>query len=131
MSLTAKIEEETMRSESLKATLAMLKKGEAVVEEEETPAQTKAKMAMKIIDLQEKQFKLEQSMAKKEMDKKHLDMMLKEEDNELKKVNELIEEERSKGKAVWETVGIKTIPYRDPFHTGLMKRMPTGGFFTS
>ena len=35
-----------MRSESLKATLAMLKKGEAVVEEEETPAQTKPKMAM-------------------------------------------------------------------------------------
>ena len=45
---------------------------------------------------------------------------------QMKKVQEEIDVERSSGKAVWETVGIGTVPYRDPFHTGLSKRTPTG-----
>ena len=48
------------------------------------------------------------------------------ENQEMKQVQEEIDKERSSGKAVWETVGIQTVSYRDPFHTGLSKRTPTG-----
>ena len=38
---------------------------------------------------------------------------------------------RNIGKAVWESTGFGVIPYADPFPTGIDKRTPTGGFFSS
>ena len=87
--------------------------------------------ALKIIDMQEKEFELQQKVAKREMEIAHLQGEIKENTGALKQVQEEIEKERSSGKAVWEIVGISTVTYRDPFHTGLSKRTPTGGFFTS
>ena len=72
-----------------------------------------------------------QSIAMKELEIKHLQGEIKEATTQLKQVQGEIDEERNAGKAVWETVGISTVLYRDPYHTGVSKRTPTGGYFTS
>ena len=120
-----------MRNEALKETLMRLQAPPVAEEFQTSAAQTKAASQLKIIDLQEKAMALNQKIAKAEMDKKHIDAINKEDNIALKKLQDDMEKERSAGKAVWETVGIQTVSYRDPFHTGLSKRTPTGGFFTS
>jgi len=120
------LEEELARNASLKATLARMKAPadeEVVVESE---AQKKAKIALKIIDLQEGETDLIQKVKAAELKMKHLEAEVKEHKGALKTVQGEIEKERSSGKAVWETCGISTVTYRDPFHTGLSKRTPTG-----
>jgi hypothetical protein len=69
---------------------------------------------------------LSQKIKRAELAKKQLDDEIKETTESLNKTNGDIDKERSSGKAVWEMVGIKTVAYRDPFHTGLSKRTPTG-----
>ena len=81
--------------------------------------------------MQEKELGLKQETEKEELMVKQLQATIKEKQNALKKVQTEIDKERSSGKSVWETVGISTVSYRDPFHTGLSKRTPTGGYFTS
>ena len=125
------MEEELARNAALKATLsklAMPKDEEAVVESE---AQKKAKVAMRVIDLQETEIGLKQAVDHEELQVKQLQQTIKEKQTKLKTVQGDIDKERNAGKAVWETVGISTVSYRDPFHTGLSKRTPTGGYFTS
>lgn len=125
------MEEELARNAALKATLsklAMPKDEEAVVESE---AQKKAKVAMRVIDLQETEIGLKQAVEHEELQVKQLQQTIKEKQTKLKTVQGDIDKERNAGKAVWETVGISTVSYRDPFHTGLSKRTPTGGYFTS
>ena len=131
MASAAQLEEELSRNAALKATLAKLKQPADAEEVTETETQKKARVAFKIIDLQEKELHLKQASEKEELMVKQLNATIKEKQNALKKVQTEIDQERSSGKAVWETVGISTVSYRDPFHTGLSKRTPTGGYFTS
>jgi uncharacterized protein YdiU (UPF0061 family) len=127
----AQLDEELSRNSALKATLAKLKQPAGAEEVTETETQKKARVAFKIIDLQEKELGLKQETEKEELMVKQLQATIKEKQNALKKVQTEIDKERSSGKSVWETVGISTVSYRDPFHTGLSKRTPTGGYFTS
>ena len=131
MASAAQLEEELSRNAALKATLAKLKQLADAEEVTETETQKKARVAFKIIDLQEKELGLKQESEKEELMVKQLQATIKEKQNALKKVQTEIDKERSSGKSVWETVGISTVSYRDPFHTGLSKRTPTGGYFTS
>ena len=62
---------------------------------------------------------------------KQLQQELMEDREDMRQVQHKIEDARNIGKSSWEITGINTIPYRDPFHTGLSKRTPTGGYFTS
>ena len=124
--MQAQLAEEQARNESLRATLSKLK---APVEAEvvtQSESQIKAASKLKIIDMQETEHALLQQIEKRDMLIKHLQAEIKESTDELKTVQTEIEKERSSGKAVWETVGISTVSYRDPFHTGLSKRTPTG-----
>lgn len=129
--MSAQLEEELARNAALKATLAKLKQPADAEEAVESEVQKKAKTAFKIIDLQEKELILKQETEREELQVKQLQATIKEKQAALKKVQTEIDQERSAGKAVWETVGISTVSYRDPFHTGLSKRTPTGGYFTS
>ena len=74
---------------------------------------------------------LREKIEQQELAVKQINQTLKEDNQALKKLQGEIDKERSSGKSVWETVGISTIQYKDPFHTGLSKRTPTGGYFTS
>lgn len=120
------MDEEMARNAALRATLSKLKAPaeEAVVEM--SAAQIKAVSALKVIDMQETEMGMLQKIKEKEMRIKHLQEEIKAEDGALKQCQGEIEKERSSGKAVWEMVGISTVSYRDPFHTGLSKRTPTG-----
>ena len=114
------------RNAALKATLQNLKTPGAVTEVGQTETQKKAATALKIIDMSETELNLKQAIDKEELMVKQLHATIKEKNDALKKVQTDIDKERSSGKAVWETVGISTVSYRDPFHTGLSKRTPTG-----
>lgn len=116
-------EEELAKNDALKATLMKLKSAEPAPVAASTK---KAEGMLKIVDLQEAAFKTTQTIDHMEMEKKHLEMKIKEEQAKLKATELEIDKVRSSGKAVWETVGIQTVPYNDPFHTGLSKRTPTG-----
>ena len=120
------LKEETERNAALKATLASLLAPTAEEVVVESESQKKAASAMKVIDMQEKELEISQKVARAETMIKHLQAEIKEDTNALKTVQSEIDKEKSKGKAVWETVGISTVTYRDPFHTGLSKRTPTG-----
>ena len=76
--------------------------------------------------MQEKELSLKQKVEQQELTIKQVQQTVKENQQALKAVQAEIDKERSSGKSVWETVGISTVPYRDPFHTGLSKRTPTG-----
>jgi len=125
------LEEEKARNDALKSALATLKAPKGAASEGPSAAQVKAATAFTIIDLQEKQHKIQQQVETAELRKKHIELEMKEAQEKLKACGEDIDKIRSSGKAAWEQVGIKTVPYRDPFHTGLSKRTPTGGYFTS
>lgn len=49
----------------------------------------------------------------------------------MQRVHDLSAEEDYISKPAWETTGVSVLPYRDPDHTGLSKRTPSGGFFSS
>ena len=120
------LKEEAERNAALKATLSSLLAPTAEEVVVESESQKKAASAMKVIDMQEKELGISQKVARAETMIKHLQAEIKEDTNALKTVQSEIDKEKSKGKAVWETVGISTVTYRDPFHTGLSKRTPTG-----
>ena len=120
------IAEEKAKNESLKATLAALKapKGEAPTGP--TEAQKKAALKLKIIEKEKQVFQLQQKIDKNNMEISHLQGETKSLSSKLQDVQSEIEHMRNAGKAVWETVGFQTIEYKDPYHTGLSKRTPTG-----
>ena len=47
------------------------------------------------------------------------------------RVRDLDAEDKFNSKPSWETTGYNVLPYRDPQMTGLSKRTPSGGFFSS
>lgn len=48
--------------------------------------------------------------------------------SEMRAIQGDIDTMRNDGVPAWEQVGISTVPYRDPFHTGASKRTPTGAW---
>ena len=58
-------------------------------------------------------------------------MQLHEDHEEMRRLQKKMDAARNIGKAVWESTGFGVIPYADPFPTGIDKRTPTGGFFSS
>ena len=124
------MDEEMSRNAALKVTLQKLKAPAAVAETGQTETQKKAATALKIIDMSEEELNLKQAIDTEELQVQQLQATIKEKNQALKKVQTDIDKERSSGKSVWETVGISTVSYRDPFHTGLSKRTPTGALAT-
>ncbi|KAL1524163.1 hypothetical protein AB1Y20_019072 [Prymnesium parvum] len=120
---------EKERNEMLKATLATLTSPKTA--SQSSGAAQKAQKKMEMLAMQQKEGELKQKIEKKELAVQHLLEEMKEDKEDLKKVNEEMDAIRNAGKAVWETVGFSTHAYHDPFHTGLSKRTPTGGYFTS
>lgn len=49
----------------------------------------------------------------------------------IQRIRDLDAEEKYNAKRPWDTTGYSVLPYRDPHPTGLSKRTPTGGFFSS
>ena len=124
--MEAMLAAEMERNAALKATLAKLNAPAPTEVVEQTETQKKAASALRVIDMTESELKLKQAIEQGELQMKQLEQVLKEKKQDLKAVQTEIDKERSSGKAVWETVGISTVTYRDPFHTGLSKRTPTG-----
>ena len=119
-------EEELARNDSLRATLTALKQPAVSGGAVKSESQKKAEQKLKIIEMQKKSFDLQQLIEQKEMQAKHLLSEAKELSMKKKDIDTEADQLRNAGKPVWETVGFQTVPYKDPFHTGLMKRTPTG-----
>ena len=118
---------EQQRNEALKATLAGLKSSAGASKAPvQSDAQKKAAMKMKIIDKEKDVFQLKQKIEKNNLQAAHLAQETKNLQSKLRDVQTEIDQMRSEGVPVWESVGINTVPYKDPFHTGLSKRTPTG-----
>uniref|UniRef100_A0A7S4B8H3 Uncharacterized protein n=1 Tax=Chrysotila carterae TaxID=13221 RepID=A0A7S4B8H3_CHRCT len=83
------------------------------------------------IDLQKDELELKQSIERKLLQIKNLQQEVSEEREALRKVQKQMEDARNTNRVSWDQTGISTVEYRDPFHTGLSKRTPTGGYFTS
>lgn len=91
-----------------------------------TEVQLKAQSKLRVIELSKKELELKQSIEQMELTVRQTQAMIKEKQQDLKAIQADMDKERSSGMAVWETVGITTQSYRDPFHTGLSKRTPNG-----
>ena len=91
--------------------------------------ETEAKL--RAIELMKGELQLKQTIEQKELQVKRLQEEIKAHKLEMRAVGEAIQEAKSVGQPPWEVTGYKTVPYKDSFHTGLMKRTPTGGYFTS
>jgi hypothetical protein len=111
------------KNEALKATLKALTAPPAAPVAESTK---KAESKLKIIALQEKTFAEQQEIERLELEAKQLLARAKEHSRKKKDIEKEIDIVRNADKPVWETVGMQTITYRDPFHTGVSKRTPTG-----
>lgn len=111
------------KNEALKATLKALTAPPAAPVAESTK---KAESKLKIIALQEKTFAEQQEIERLELEAKQLLARAKEHSRKKKDIEKEIDVVRNADKPVWETVGMQTITYRDPFHTGVSKRTPTG-----
>mmetsp|Transcript_1983 Transcript_1983/g.3151 ORF Transcript_1983/g.3151 Transcript_1983/m.3151 type:complete len:132 (-) Transcript_1983:246-641(-) len=128
----AELAAEQERYARLKAELAALQGASMSEPVPDVPkSNEKAAAKLLVIQLSEKKTELEQKLERKELQVKHLNAQMKEDQEDLRSLNEKIDAARNSGLAVWETVGRSTHPYSDPFHTGLSKRTPNGGFFTS
>ena len=86
---------------------------------------------LRAIELMKGELELKQMMEQKELTVKRLQEEIKAHKLEMRAVGEAVQEAKSVGQPPWEVTGYKTVPYKDSFHTGLMKRTPTGGYFTS
>ena len=117
---------EKERNATLKATLDGLKAQQTTETTGPTAAAEKAAKKMEVINMQKTEEALKQKIEQKELAVQHLLQQMKEDKEDLKKINAEMDGVRNSGKAVWETVGFLTHPYHDPFHTGLSKRTPTG-----
>ena len=111
------------KNEALRATLMALKAPPAAPVPESTK---KAESKLKIIALQEKTFAEQQEIERLELEAKQLLARAKEHSRKKKDIEKEIDVVRNADKPVWETVGMQTITYRDPFHTGVSKRTPNG-----
>ena len=114
------------KNADLKAAYAALKKGESTATAVVPESQLKADSKLKIIGIQEKTFELKQELDTLEMQKAHIAQQIKEKQMKLKDREKEIDDIRNKDAAVWDKTGFDTIVYKDPFHTGLSKRTPTG-----
>ena len=111
---------------ALKATLTGLKAPTSDADATDSEVQKKAKIKMKIIAKQEEEHNLLQQIERDELEIKHLNEKTRDMKAKMKDLQEEMDNLRNSGAAVWETTGMSTISYRDPFHTGLSKRTPTG-----
>lgn len=81
---------------------------------------------LRAIELMKNELALKQTVEAKELQCKRLQEEIRAHTMDMRKVHEDIQEARNVGQAPWETTGVGTIDYRDPFPTGLSKRTPTG-----
>eukprot|EP00322_Chrysochromulina_rotalis_P030206 CAMPEP_0115858206 /NCGR_PEP_ID=MMETSP0287-20121206/15978_1 /TAXON_ID=412157 /ORGANISM="Chrysochromulina rotalis, Strain UIO044" /LENGTH=129 /DNA_ID=CAMNT_0003312463 /DNA_START=20 /DNA_END=409 /DNA_ORIENTATION=+ len=125
------LQEAQAKNESLRATKEALLKPASDLAPMKSETQKKAEAKLKMIEMEKKIFELQQVIDRKELQAKHLLEECKEMGMKKKDMQTEVDKLRNAGKAVWETVGRETITYKDPFHTGLSKRTPTGGHFTS
>ena len=86
---------------------------------------------LRAIELMKGELALKQTMEQKELTVKRLQEEIRMHTLEMRTVGEAIQEARNVGQPPWETTGFNTIEYRDPYPTGLSKRTPNGGYFTS
>ncbi len=127
--VTMSLQAEQERNAGLRATLESLgapSPRDSGEQDKQAQSEVKAKERLLLVKLSESELMLKQKIAKKELQVKQLLEEIKEDKEDLKSVRADIDAARSAGRAVWEEVGIKTVSYRDPFHTGLSKRTPTG-----
>ena len=112
-------EAELKRSQELKQQAVKL----GIMEKERPPDRTDFYM--------NKQIELLDAVKSKEDKIAQLEDEIRTHKVHIQRVRDLDAEEKYNSKPAWETTGYNTLPYRDPFHTGLSKRTPTGGFFSS
>ena len=74
---------------------------------------------------------LKLEIERKELLVEHTKQELHDDHEEMRRLQKKMDAARNIGKAVWESTGFGVIPYADPFPTGIDKRTPTGGFFSS
>ena len=86
---------------------------------------------MRAIELQHNLLKLQQKMERQDQQMRRLAEEQSAARTEIRKVQKDIEDALHQDKASWEQIGFGTIAYKDGFPTGLNKRTPTGGHFTS
>jgi Skp family chaperone for outer membrane proteins len=127
-SVVERILEEKQRHEQLSATLKSLG---GHVSEPVKPASKELEGKLSKIELSKTALELKQNMDRNELTIKQLQEQLHADGEQMKKVRKQMETFNRSGQPAWETTGAGTVPYRDPFHTGLSKRTPTGGYFTS
>lgn len=127
-SVVEKILEEKQRHEQLAATLKAMGGN---VPEAAKPVSKELEGKLAAIELSKTELALKQNMDRNELTIKQLQEQLHADAENMKKVRKQMEEFNRSGEPAWETTGVGTVKYRDPFHTGLSKRTPTGGYFTS
>ncbi len=140
----AELAAEVERNKELKATLASLN-GTAAVDNKAATTQAQLQInevrtaapraganahavptRRRTAQLKRKELAISQSIAKKDLQIKNLEAEQKNSKEDLARVRMQIDEIKNAGKPPWDQVGYGCIPYRDPFHTGLPKRTPTG-----
>ena len=138
----AELAAEVERNKELKATLASLN-GTAAVDSKAASTQAQLQInevrtaaprarahavptCRRTAQLKRKELAISQSIAKKDLQIKNLEAEQKNNKEDLARVRMQIDEIKNAGKPPWDQVGYGCIPYRDPFHTGLPKRTPTG-----
>eukprot|EP00325_Prymnesiales_sp_UTEX-LB-985_P033281 CAMPEP_0174718960 /NCGR_PEP_ID=MMETSP1094-20130205/30448_1 /TAXON_ID=156173 /ORGANISM="Chrysochromulina brevifilum, Strain UTEX LB 985" /LENGTH=129 /DNA_ID=CAMNT_0015919187 /DNA_START=33 /DNA_END=422 /DNA_ORIENTATION=- len=129
--MSAELEDAKARNAALKATLSALQSRSGTAAPEKTEAQKKADLKLALIEKEAGVFQLQQEIEKQKMQGAHIAASTAALEAKLKEKQAEIDQQRNSGQASWEATGIKTVPYKDPFHTGLSKRTPTGGYFTS
>ena len=123
---SAKLKAEQERNAALRATLANLNASSSSSAAPVGSSAQKAQQKVEIIGMQKDEEGLKQKIEQKELAVQHLMQQMKEDKEDLNKLSTEMDTMRNAGKAIWESVGFDTIPYHDPFHTGLSKRTPTG-----
>jgi hypothetical protein len=126
-SVVQMILEEKQRHDQLSATLKAMGGN---VPEVAKSANKELEGKLAAIELSKTELALKQNIARNELMIKQLQEQLHADGEDMKKVRKQMEAYNRAGQPAWETTGVGTV-HRDPFHTGLSKRTPTGGYFTS
>eukprot|EP00967_Tisochrysis_lutea_P080494 scaffold110602_cov36-Tisochrysis_lutea.AAC.1 len=127
-SIEEMILEEKQRYEQLTSTLKSL--GGKLPNEMKPPNKDLNNKLM-AIELSKTELELKQNIQRNELAIKQLQEQIHADRESMKKVRKQMDALNRAGQPAWETTGYGTVPYRDPFHTGLSKRTPTGGYFTN
>ena len=122
------VAEELQKNEQLRAALQSM--GGATSPQVARPS-PELEGKLKAIALSKEHLELKQRIERGELQIKQLQEQVESDRVQMKKVQKQMDEYSRAGDPVWEKTGFGTIAYTDPFHTGLSKRTPTGGYFTS